>query len=292
MIATVQEFDDSTVLERRMLEWASTRNQSSNTPIRIDLRGSQNITVGLSGVSTSDSARREALKELRPLLFGTAWKVLDLLLEYALDGLAGPKQRQWTIESKQKRARSFDGALMGLTGTQNIWQRLCLVYDATVEARHALVHRRLEVDAVGSFVNLAGPLRTITAVEQEEMQGFALYCSEVALRQACRTRDELILGWYLNALASLHKLPLLPSSIECVPAIVVVNAERRESRWAFDAQNAFEKAKSIRPGCSIFDLEIHLPGSPLPPVHGELESAAQNGVSSFDPAVVESWMTP
>jgi hypothetical protein len=291
MISGVQEFDDSTSLERRMLEWGAPRTRRSRTPTRTDLRASQNITVELVGVSTSDSGRREALEELRPLLFGTAWKVLDLLLEYAFDGLAKPNQKRWTIEAKQRHARSFDGALNGLTAATSIWERLCLVYDATVEARNALVHRRLEVDSNGSFVNAASS-STITVVEQEAMQGLALYCSEVALRQTCRTRDELTLGWYLNTLANLHGLQLLPSSVEGVPPIVVVNAEQHESRWVFDAQNAYEKAKSIHPGCTIFDLEIHLQGSTLPPVRGELESAAQNGVRSFDPAVVESWMMP
>lgn len=292
MISTVQEFDDSTSLERRMLEWASPRSRRSKTPTRTDLRGSQNISVGLSGVLTSDSGRREALEEFRPLLFGIAWKILDLLLEYALDGLAGPKQKKWLIEAKRGHARSFAGTLPSVTGTTDIWQRLCLVYDATVEARNALVHRRLEVDANGSFVNLPASPNTITVVEQEAMQGFALCCSEVVLRQSCRTRDELILGWYLNTLANLHGLPLLPSSVEGAPVIVVVNAERRGSRWVFDAQSAYEKAKSIHPGCSIFDLEIHLQGSTLPPVRGELESAAQDPVRSFDPAVVEPWMVP
>lgn len=214
MISTVQEFDDSTSLERRMLEWASPRSRRSKAPTRTDLRGSPNITVEMYGVSTSDSGRREALEEFRPLLFGTAWKVLDLLLEYALDGLAVPKQKKWTIEAKQRHARYFAGALPGLTGMTGIWQRLCLVYDATVEARNALVHRRLEVDANGSFVNLPASPSTIAVVEQEAMQGFALCCSEVGLRQICRTRDELILGWYLNTLANLHGLPLLPSSVE------------------------------------------------------------------------------
>jgi hypothetical protein len=200
MISTVEEFDDSTLLERRMLEWASPRSRRSKTPTRTDLRGLQNISVGLSGVSTSDSDRGEALEEFRPLLFGTAWKILDLLLEYALDGLAGPKLKRWQIEAKRSHAKSFAGGLPGLTGTKGIWPRLCLIYDATVEARNALVHRRLEVDASGSFVNLAASPSTITAVEQEAMQGFALYCSEVALRQ--RTRDELILGCYLNTLAT------------------------------------------------------------------------------------------
>lgn len=290
MISTAQEFDDSTLLERRMLEWASPRSRRSKTPTRTDLRDSQNITVGLTGVSTSDSGRREALEEFRPLLFGTAWKILDLLLEYALNGLAGANQKAWTIEAKRQHARSFAGTVPGLTGTTSIWQRLSLVYDATVEARHALVHRSLEVDVNGSFVKLPTSPNTITVVEQEAMQGFALCCSEVALRQICRTRDELILGWYLNTLVNLHRLPLLPSSVEEGPVIVVVNAERRGSRFVFDAQSAYEKAKSIHPGRSIFDLEICLQGSTLPPVRGELERAAQDSVTSFDPTVPERWM--
>src|SRR5947207_2188117 len=98
MISTAQEFDDSTSLERRMLEWASPLTRMSKVPTRTDLRDSTNILVGMSGVSTPDSGRREALSEFRPLLFGTAWKVLDLLMEWALDGLAGAKQKKWAIE--------------------------------------------------------------------------------------------------------------------------------------------------------------------------------------------------
>jgi hypothetical protein len=124
------------------------------------------------------------------------------------------------------------------------------------------------------------------------MQGLALYCSEVALRQTSRVRDELIIGGYLNTLASLHRLPSLPWSVDVVPPIVVVNAELHGSQWVFDAQKTYERAKSVTTGCSIFDLEIHLQGSNLPPVRGELEGAAQNGVRSFDPAVSEPWMTP
>ena len=72
--------------------------------------------------------------------------------------------------------------------------------------------------------------------------------------------------------------------------IVVVNAERLGSRFVFDAERVYEKAKSIHPGRSIFDLEVHLQGSTLPPVRGELERAAQDAVRSFDPALVEPWM--
>jgi hypothetical protein len=235
MISTAQEFGEWTSLERRMLEWASPRTRRSATPTRTDLRDPANTVVGISGVSTSGSGLDAALGEFRPLLFGTAWKVIDLLLECALSGLASAKQKTWRIDEKQKHARAFAGTLPGLTDTADVWQRLCLVYAETVEARNRLVHRQLEVDTDGSFIKLSlGPSR-IDVQEQEALQALALRCSEVVLRQSCRARDKLILGWYLNVLGKLHGLAIVPASNEGPPIIVVVSARPSGPRWEFDA---------------------------------------------------------
>ena len=51
------------------------------------------------------------LLQVRPLLVGTAWKVLDLLLETALDlvPLRRDRNHHWSIDAKVKHARANTG---------------------------------------------------------------------------------------------------------------------------------------------------------------------------------------
>lgn len=291
MIPTIQDFDDATALERRILEWSSTRLSVSSASSRLDLRGAaSNQSVGLTGVSSDDSDRREALTQFRPLLFGTGWKVLDLILELALHQLAKPSQPRWTIEEKRTHAKASKGNLQGLTDSADIWSRICLTYDATVEARHALVHRRLKCDQAGAFVNLPSNQPPVTAVEQDAIQGLALYASGVALRKTCRPRDKLILGWYLNTLSRLHGRPKLPFAAKQAPDLVVINAQPYQGQWQFDASSVLQRATAALPNRSYYDLEVHFPDSTLFPVRGELEIAAQSGVVYFDPVIQQPWM--
>jgi hypothetical protein len=292
MISSIQDLADGTALERRMLEWVSPRAPMSIPAGRIDLRQPGKIIIAATGHSIADGGRRDALAELRPLLFATAWKILDLMLEYALDSLASANQKRWSIENKSKHAQAFHGSLPGLTRNPDIWQRICLVYVSMVEARHSLIHRRLSVNARGDFVNLAGSHSTITVDEQNAIQGLALCSSAVALRQNCRSRDELVLSGYLNALAALHGCAALASSSED-RWTVVINSEVRSGRWALDAQSLLGQARAAASKSSHFDVEIHLVGSGLSsPILGALEAAALDGVKSFDPTVVEPWMNP
>lgn len=291
MIASVQDFQEATVLERRMLEWSAALSPKSSAPSRLDLREDiPDQSTGLVGQSIGGSDPQETHKKFRPLLFGTAWKVLDLMLELALHHLAKPDHQQWSIKDKRCHANKFDGQLPGLTDCQDIWQRICKTYVATVEARHALVHRRLECDSAGAFVNLSSAPCIVTAAEQGAIQGLALYASGVALRQTCRERDKLVLGRYLNMLSNLHNLPKLAFATEQQPDLVVINAERFQGQWQFDASSVLKRATDSFPGRSYYDVEVHFPNSTFPPVRGELETAAKSGVICFNTDTPQPWI--
>src|SRR6185436_3576438 len=111
MVPTVQAFDEMTAIKRRMLEWASPQLPSASERSRLDLRATPGrMVLALPGI-VRDSGRQDALRELRPLLFGTAWKVLDLMLELAMHRTATPKQTRWTFVKKVINATALKGAL-------------------------------------------------------------------------------------------------------------------------------------------------------------------------------------
>lgn len=291
MISNVQDLTDAIAVERRMLEWASPRPPACMPAGEVDLRRAGNFQARAVGRAACDR-RAEARNELRPLLFVTAWKVLDLMIKLAFHSLAKPNQEKWHIAEKATHARALRGSLPGLTENQNIWQRICLVYDATVEARHAVIHRRLELDFQQSFVNLPGHQTTLTLDHQNAMQGLALNASAVALRQTARQRDLLIISAYLNSLGSLHACLALPASSE-ERWTVIVDSEQQGGRWRFDANAVLAQAKFVAPNCSHFDVTIHLVGSGVAaPVRGALEVAAHAGVTEFVLGSTEPWMSP
>ena len=67
------------------------------------------------------------LLQLRPLLFGTAWTVLDLLLEEALTAAGAPPDQsggRWSIREKARQARASAGRPSA--DSARCWQALTL----------------------------------------------------------------------------------------------------------------------------------------------------------------------
>jgi hypothetical protein len=91
---------------------------------------------------------REVHVDLRPLAFGAAWKVLDLLLELASSNAGTTAGGRLTIAKKERLARQGHGDLAPLTADRTLWRTLTSTYAVTTQARHSLVHRRAEVDQV------------------------------------------------------------------------------------------------------------------------------------------------
>jgi hypothetical protein len=117
MIQTVEDFDEATLFERLALDRVRPVLGDESTD-EIDLRspnkqGGVIVHVRLH-CSVSGDAVNSLAVALTPLLFGAAWKILDLFVELALN-LSGatPKRRNWTIDEKVVAAQG------GLEGVQN-----------------------------------------------------------------------------------------------------------------------------------------------------------------------------
>ena len=106
-----------------------------------------------------EAARAELIHQLRPLLFGAAWKTLDLLFELAFHqaSLVPRSLSRWRILDKQAHARARSGTLAPLSSDSDIWSRLCALYANTVEARHCLTHRSFLLNLEGDMTNLRAP---------------------------------------------------------------------------------------------------------------------------------------
>ncbi|GAC1521256.1 MAG: hypothetical protein NVS2B16_28750 [Chloroflexota bacterium] len=74
MITTLQEFEESTAFERFAI--GSALSLVSSDSASVDFRGpSKAVSLALSE-NLGEGMRRQLLADLRPLLFGGAWKIL------------------------------------------------------------------------------------------------------------------------------------------------------------------------------------------------------------------------
>src|SRR5918992_4157882 len=110
MITTLVELEEATAFERFALAAGIPVIVIPDSVQRasLDLRGSgTGVTIGvLATENLGARARQDLLDQLRPLLFGAAWKVIDLVIELALfgHGLAPHGGREWKIREKQNHA--------------------------------------------------------------------------------------------------------------------------------------------------------------------------------------------
>lgn len=116
MPATLTEFEDSTAFERYVLDRATPllpRPEGSSV-IELGDGGSAGVAIGMqpaivrvaAGDSTGSASNQLSADDIRPLFFGAAWKVLDQLIELALEQAGVPHDRgnDYTIRLKVREA--------------------------------------------------------------------------------------------------------------------------------------------------------------------------------------------
>lgn len=153
------------------------------------------------------------LLSIRPLLTGSAWKVLDLMIDAALDEI--PRQRKMDsngnpcsreISKKEKDARKWPAKLRPIQ--RNLWDALAMAYAETVELRHSLIHRRVHVDESGTLVgydNAGASILSLSVAEQEAFAMAVLYASELLLADRSNQRLLNCLTFQLGRLEDIHK---------------------------------------------------------------------------------------
>lgn len=97
-------------------------------------------TVIAQSIGGPDESHYQRL--LAPLLMGAAWKVLDATVERALVDAGRVRLRggRWTIAAKIQEA-----ALLSSVSSLPMWSHLVALYAASVELRHSVSHRRVDV---------------------------------------------------------------------------------------------------------------------------------------------------
>lgn len=178
--------------------------ESSYDPSTDHMNISISLNSILGGMSLPDAVEKLGI---RPLAFGSAWKILDLLLEYALReaGIA-PGSHRWTITEKASHAKAGEGKASPLSDDLILWKQLLAAYEATEEVRHSLVHRCATFGTNGELtgVDRAGaPLRSLSKDEQiyfmRAVQRAAIYLQQPTLSP----RDKSALLGELDQLATL-----------------------------------------------------------------------------------------
>ena len=95
MILTAEDFDEATLFERLALDRVRPVLGDESTD-EIDLRSPdrQGVIVHVRlHCSVSGDAVNSVATALTPLLFGAAWKILDLFVELALNSTGQPRKK-------------------------------------------------------------------------------------------------------------------------------------------------------------------------------------------------------
>jgi hypothetical protein len=298
-----QDFEVNSALQRDTLERAMPLVQTSTTDNWTDLINMADKTdpgyLTIVPDSIVEGATPESCVELlalRPLLFGTAWTVLDFLLEEALASAGETPDLangNWSIDRKRRHARAGVGQPSAISTAA--WQALMLTYAETSELRHSLVHRAAFTDPttqalVGHDRN-GGRLRPMTVDEQEAFVRAVLRAAELVTAAAYEERHEDDLVHQLGRLTAIHHIPLprLPADLRRSRLTVIIPADSANPGcYVLDVPTV--KVEWGQPDRWWVDLTVQFPDRPGQELRGRLEHAPDATVS-IDPAAPPGWLS-
>jgi hypothetical protein len=147
-MVSLTQFGESTAFERFALEsTAALRSTERRRSAYYDMRTGRCRIFAYVSAAVSDGDAQRLRLSLRPLMFGAAWKILDLALLHAIDG---PADKTVQISAKVKEARSASPPTP-FSGTPDLWYRIIDTFEATQELRNGLVHREARVSGERSL---------------------------------------------------------------------------------------------------------------------------------------------
>jgi hypothetical protein len=315
MPVSLSDFIDDTEFERYALDRATPLLPKSPGTSIIELAdpNSTSVTVG-AGVATatvhvgmSDSAGatvgglgQVGAEVIRPLLFGAAWKVLDQLIEFALEQSSVPHDRagrDYTIKLKTREA--INGNIVPVApfvSDPDLWTRVIATYASTEEVRNSLTHRRLVVDPVTGDISgvprpgqLAPPV--LTVAQQLAFCRVAVGAAGAIISGTLTTRLANQLKWTLDQLAFLHRQPAFGTAQAqgVIPLVIYRPTPGPSGDLTVDFTDIVERARAAVMAVSYYDLELHLPDGRV--LAAPLEDAPQGNVT-FAIANPPGWLQP
>lgn len=290
------DFEADSALERVLLERAlplvPTASDGSSRST-IDLAAdTANVAIAVGDTLGPTPSGCVELLQIRPLLIGAAWKVLDLMLEMALheSGRQPDTKRGWSLKRKVTEAGRVPGPSQMNT---QAWTALMNTYVETAQLRHSLVHRRVHTDASRALVGTDesnSPLRPLTATEQEAFVRAVLRAAEVVTAQSPDDRTEADLFRQLGALSAIHgqQLPYV-SLLDALPEITVVIEASGGSHDRYTIDVPALKARQPFQGATHADLIVQFRDKPGQELRGRLEKAPDE-VVFIDPDDPPDWL--
>jgi hypothetical protein len=249
----------------------------------IDLRGFNAII----GMHTSSSLSGDAVTKFRdkvllPLLFGTAWKMIDLIVERVWQTLGGPAKP--TIAAKVERTISNPNEVASFVcGDQPVIDRVMAVYRNTSSLRHALVHRRVSRTADGGLEESSGQ-----QISKQEILALCMVCRRLieSVGRTIDPREQSELAWHLNQLHRLHEETDLQDAYAPRPIdLVKVLAVEIDGCLTVDVNRAKSKAKSVNGGFPYADLQVYFPDGQSIALECRLEDAPDGDEVRLDAMV-------
>ncbi|MEZ7132655.1 hypothetical protein ACBR40_45595 [Nonomuraea sp. AD125B] len=211
--------------------------------------------------------------DVTPMVFGAAWKVVDLVL----DGIFSPTPKPMSIEAKCSNAVTGNGPqrLPPFRGEVDLWRRVMCLYAHTADLRHSVVHRELIVHADGQLEASPDPAQTRapTIMTREELgyffravQGF----TAALISGSVTARERANLLFLLDQLQAHHGLSALGGREVTRMVLILATPQVTSDGLSFDARPVLQLVRGKWPSAGI-DLLLRLPDGTI--LGGELEQA-------------------
>lgn len=276
MAFPITAFAEATEYESYILDkLAPALPETSSTHI-LDLReerARQHAEVVLDTITVSVVVGGKPVAvDLTPLVFGAAWKVIDVVLDMQLQEKEGPGPH--SIRKKVRTAKSGNGVRREDPFPPDIWQRLLHSYANTYDLRHSLTHRGFTPHPDGSLEATPEPGHTTppTKMTRDEVIYFlraAQAMREALISQSLSARQAANLRFILNRLQPHHRLPPIGGREVTGDVVVQVNAEQAEDGTLFFDLTRVLSETAVRHPNGACDIEIHLDDGRI--ILGELE---------------------
>ncbi|WP_155127641.1 hypothetical protein [[Actinomadura] parvosata] len=231
--------------------------------------------------------------DVTPMIFGIAWKILDLVADEILGHKASGDPH--TIESKCKSARTGNGLARPrpFLNEPHLWKRYMHLYANTVDLRHSLVHRELvhhphgRIEAT-STINAPRPPTVMTRDELQYFFRAVQGLAQALIRQWISTRERDNLLFLLDQLGRHHGLGSLPGREITRSILVLARPEILPSgKLQYHAQATLTYVRSMWPTGAV-DLLLQLPDGTI--LGGDLEDAPANDPASIRGDLPPRWL--
>jgi hypothetical protein len=295
-----KDFADDTEFERLVLERLGTyRVKVADADMVYHLGedgpGTRAIHVSLETVIGGAGLVEELRRDLHPLGFGAAYKVLDQLVEHVLRD-NGASSGRLTFAAKLKAVTKRPAKLpKPLDSRPDIWDRLAALYVAFVDARHAVTHRRASADANGDLQVFDDSGRQTDTVTDEEIRNFAgaiHSIAELVIEQSDDERRFGIASWHLNGVRARHGSPMLIApDPNAGRGVLRAKLRVRGEDLNFDLAGARKAIENQQRG--FWDLELLAPTGNIV-YAARWEDVPDPGADelSFNPSSPPHWLTP